>query len=252
MTDQERLYAFAKNIAYPFIREQPFYADNADRCSVLLVGSTATGLCSESSDVDICILCNECVFENIANGTHWVSGRPSEVRIADTQLHYYAISYERLLEKLNGLDDISFYVYGTAIPFCDESGLFEKLKETIHSAQLYSARKEKAYDVLTRRNRAMRAIFKQESDPLMRMRIALEMIEHVLTATALSDNVLFDVRKRFFSTALTGTNGDVLKARIEMLTGLVSDIRGKSNGNAAFAFMQIMDSCIAALVSGGL
>ena len=245
MTAHQRLLGFANETAYPYILNLPIYINHADDVSVLLVGSVATGLCIESSDVDICLLCKEAVFDEIAKGTNWKNGRPTEIEINNTQLHYYAISYENLEQKIADFDDVVFYVYGNAIALNDNAGLFEKIKNLIFNEEIKSQRKSKSVDMLIRRNRALKQIFDKEHDPILRITIGLELIELLLKTVALFDDVPFDKRKRFYSTALTGNLGANLHHKIDCLIASLSEIVREENKEQASVFLQIVDECIA-------
>ena len=53
MTVKEELQKCAFEIAYPYIIKQPIIKDYFENLCFLLVGSVATGLCTEKSDVGI-------------------------------------------------------------------------------------------------------------------------------------------------------------------------------------------------------
>ena len=120
MTIKEKLRKFTFEIAFPYIIQQPIIQNYFENLCFLLVGSAATGLCSEKSDVDICILCTQDIFEIISINTRWLEGRPTETMIDGIQLHYYAISIENVIDKIKKLDDVAHYVYGNAIVIKDK------------------------------------------------------------------------------------------------------------------------------------
>lgn len=244
MTAQEKLYKFATETAYPYILQLPFYLEYREKISILLVGSTATGLCTDTSDVDICLLCKEQIFNDISEGTNWVNGRPTEILIDDIQLHYYAIGYEAIEKKILEYDDISFYVYGNAIALNDNSGLYSKIKNIINDDEIKIKRKNKAIDMLSRRNRALKQILSKESDPILRINIGLEIIELILTAAALLDSVQFDRRKRFYTTALSGKIGNKIIGKVDTLINILSNIGKIDDSENSCIFMQIVDECI--------
>jgi len=244
LTIQEKLITFAKEVAYPYILRLPFYVEHENNISVLLVGSAATGLCTEASDVDICLLCRDHVYNEISKNTNWSNGRPTEVILDKTQLHFYAISFETLEIKITDYDDITFYVYGNATALNDDAGLFIKLKNIIFDEEIINGRKHKALDMLIRRNRALTQILNGESDPILRITIGLEIIEHLLKVTALSDNIMFDKRKRFYNTALIGNIGIMIQPKIDTLLAYLSEISLIDNKDSSSAFLQIVKECI--------
>jgi predicted nucleotidyltransferase len=244
MTTQQRLRNFAEEIAYPYVIQLPFFVEYHNKISILLVGSTATGLCNDNSDVDICFLCDEYVFSDISQGTDWINGRPIEIIIDNVQLHYYAISYETIEKKITEYDDITFYVYGNVVVLNDNSGLYIKVKNMIYNDEIRINRKNKAVDMLIRRNRAFKQIILKESDPILRIRVGLEIIELLLKAIALSDGNEFDMRKKFYTTALTGNKGMKMIYKLDILIDSLSKISKIENSEKSCIFMQIIDDCI--------
>ena len=90
--------------------------------SFVLVGSVASGLCREDSDIDIALVCDEDVYKAISSNKSWSIGRPTETWIDGTQLHYYGISFEQISERLQSLDDVYLYVYTHTIVLKDTQG----------------------------------------------------------------------------------------------------------------------------------
>ena len=78
---QSRLQEFAESKCLPYLLSLPRFASNIERLSFILVGSVATGLCREDSDIDIAIVCDGRTYEVVSNGTQWAIGKPSETRI---------------------------------------------------------------------------------------------------------------------------------------------------------------------------
>lgn len=248
MNIQEKLMKFVYETAFPFIIRQPNIENFSDDISFLLVGSTATGLCSEYSDVDICLLCPQDVFDKISMNTNWVNGRPTEIIIEGIQLHYYAISVDTIINKIKSMDDITFYIYRTAIALNDNSGMFIRIQELIENNDLNKNRKIAAFDILTRRNRALKQVLSQEKDPIIRLRMSLEIIEHLLKAIALTDNLQFDIRKRLYITALLGQHGQNLKCNINNLFSLMGQISNADDKLTTSEFIIIIDDCFAQLI----
>jgi len=249
MNIQEKLIMFAKNIAYPYIQQLPFYIEHENNISVLLVGSAATGLCTESSDVDICILCREYIFNEISANTNWNNGKPTEVILNNMQLHFYAISIETIEKKIVEYDDVTFYIYGNTITLNDNANLICKLENLINNDEIKIERKNKAFDLLIRRNKALAQIFEKEPDPISRISVGMEIIEHLLKNVALSDNTMFDKRKRFYYTALTGKNGMLIKPKIDILLAYLSEISLIENNEKSLSYLYIVNECIDLLKS---
>ncbi len=244
MNIQKNLKRFAFSTAYPYIAQQPTIKEFFNSISFLLVGSTATGLCTEHSDVDICLLCPQNVFDIIATDTQWKHGRPTEVIIDGTQLHYYAISFETVIQKIMSFDDITLYVYGTAEEINDNAKLFSEIKKRIASPELKEARKLRSLDILIRRNRALKQVLLQEKDPICRLRICIELIEHLLSAIALRDDLQFDKRKRLYFTSLKGEHGMMLESKIHTLMSHLGSIGNSENTVIANDFLDILNNCI--------
>jgi predicted nucleotidyltransferase len=249
LTIQQKLFNFAKEVAHPYVLQLPFYIEHENEISVLLVGSVATGTCTDTSDVDICFLCRDNIFCEISKNTDWAKGRPTEIILDNIQLHYYAINFETLEKKIAEYDDVAFYVYGNAIALNDNAGLFDKIKNNIFNDEIKNGRKHKALDMLIRRNRALTQILEIEPDPILRITVGLELIEHLLKVTALSDNAMFDKRKRFYTTALTGNNGMTIKPKIDVLLACLSEISLIDNKDKSSAFLQIVNECIGLIIT---
>lgn len=108
MTIQNKLLEFANEIALPYLLNHEDFQPYKASIDILLVGSSATGLCDEKSDVDICILCNEKVLNEISMKNEWNKGKPSEIIINGIQLHYYATSLENIHNKLKDFNESVF------------------------------------------------------------------------------------------------------------------------------------------------
>lgn len=208
------------------------------------MGSAATGLCTEHSDVDICLLCPQNIFDRISIDTKWINGRPTEVIINGIQLHYYAISTESVIQKIRNMDDVTLYVYGTAVAINDNAKLLSDIQRQITNPELIESRKLNALDILTKRNRALKQVLLQEKDPICRLRICLELIERLLTVIALTDNLQFDKRKRFYITALKGRHGTTLKDKINSLLSFLGTVSNGDDMETTNEFLQIFDYCL--------
>ena len=244
MSIQEKLVSFALERAYPYIKEQPPIKDFPDRISFILVGSSATGFCDEWSDVDICLLCGKDVFDTISEGTRWVEGRPTEVILDGTQLHYYAVSTDTLERKIAEADESACYVYGTAKVIDDAAGLYRSIAEKLRDPELLARRYAKETDMLRRRQRALHYVLDREKDPMARIGICAELIERLLKCTALCDGREYDCRKRLYQTALQGAAGEALKPDVDKLFSLIGPVCYAENKAEAFEFARVFDSCV--------
>ena len=250
MSVQEKLKTFAFEKAYPYIIEQPVINDHLPDISFILVGSSATGLCTEDSDVDICLICGQNVYDIISVGTRWKEGRPTEVILDGTQLHYYAVSVEEVDKKIAAMDDQACYVYGNAIVINDRADRYRPIAEKIHSPELLSQRFEKEYDMLKRRRGAVRSVLYKDTDPMLRLRIGTEIIERLLKCIALFDGREYDPRKRLYQTALQGMTGEVLKTYVDTMISLSGAICQASDQKKIDAFMEALDHCVEYLCVG--
>lgn len=241
---QKKLMKFAFETAYPYIIEQSIIKDHFDSISFILVGSTTTGLCTVDSDVDICLLCPQNIFDIIAINTKWINGRPTEVVIDGIQLHYYAISIESVIRNIEKMDDRTLYVYGTAVVINDSPKLFNNIQKLIVNPELIEKRKNSTFDMLTRRNRALKQVLLKERDPILRLRMCLELIDLLLAAIALTDNQQFDKRKKFYITALKGQCGMKLMNKIDSLLSLLGNVSNVGDMKTTNKFLEIFDYCI--------
>lgn len=208
---QKRLLDFARSECLPWLQQQDAIAPHRNFIAFVLVGSVATGLCREDSDVDIALVCSRWIYENISRDTRWEMGRPTEVILKGTQLHYYGIPLNRLEQKLGELDDVYIYVYGNAVVLKDEEGLFEDLlkRHPVNSRKVWKTRTRGKLDMLLRRRKALEQSI-ESGDPIAFSTILLEVLVRCLKVTALLDHVPFDPRKRLFSTATSGSLGGEL------------------------------------------
>lgn len=244
MTIQDKLKQFAYNTAYPYIMQQPNIERYLKDICFLLVGSSATGLCTEHSDVDICLLCKQEVFDDISVDTKWLEGKPTEVIIDGIQLHYYAMSINTVVDKIKSFDDITLYVYSNACVMKDNADIYSDIFILINSDEIKGPRYNKAVDTLTRRRRALEQVLKREQDPILRIRISLELVEHLIVCIALKDDLQFDKRKRLYQTALQGNRGSKLRPQIDKLLLLLGEIGDYSAAQNTADFLIIFDYCI--------
>ncbi|MCH4886297.1 hypothetical protein EZV73_01895 [Acidaminobacter sp. JC074] len=244
MTVQQKLFDFAKKVALPYLLELEALQPYKDDFDILLVGSVATGLCSEKSDVDMCILFNQDIVDEIPILNNWKYGKPSEKIINGKQLHFYATSLDFIHEKLEQFDESVFYLYNTSKHLYKGNGGCRQLKELL---ELYSSNPERlsiSMNKLISRRRALGKIFSDSEDPVLRMEMGLEIIEHLIRTTAQYDQVGYDRRKRLYQTGLQGKMGKSIKGDIDVLISLVSHISDCKNFDASKAFEDIVDQCI--------
>lgn len=222
---QERLQEFARSVALPYLMELPKIKPHADDQSFVLVGSAAAGLCREDSDVDVAIVCDKAVYNAISAGESWSEGRPAEVSLQGTQLHYYAIAFQYIEEKAAALDDGALYLYGSAVILSDPSGHYETLLNRLRQIgpEVRKERLEGKLDMLLRRMRALEGCASQ-GDDLLTAEIYLEIIRRTLKIVALLDDVPFNPRKRLVATALTGSLGRRLEGAIRGLFSRLGDV----------------------------
>jgi len=215
---QARLLKFAESKCLPYLLERPEFNDYLEKLSFVLVGSVPTGFCNENSDIDIAIVCNEETYKSISSNTAWDKGKPSEVYLDNIQLHYYAITFNRIEDRLKELDDIYLYVYGNCIILKEPNNQYtERFKGLFpYISEVRKQRLEGKLDMLLRRYRGFKSAF-NEIDILMIARICLELITLCLKTIALLDNVPFDPRKRLFNMALSGNLGCQLDSKMRQL-----------------------------------
>jgi len=222
---QTRLLEFAESECLPYLSKLPRIARCVDKISFALVGSVATGLCSEDSDVDIALVCDKQTYEDISQGTPWSEGRPSEVSLSGNQLHFYGISFEKIEEGLRSLDDVYLYVYGNARVLSDPHGEYERRLASMlpDAPRVRKERLEGKLDMLLRRTEALKQSLGGE-DPIVAASICLELITLVVNVAALLDNISFDPRKRLLKTALGGKLGRRIEPMVRDLFAPVGEL----------------------------
>ena len=233
----KRLLDVAKTECLPYLVTRQEIAPCQDRIAFVLVGSVATGLCQEDSDVDIALICDQDMYEVISKGTRWVAGRPTEVTVNHTQLHYYGVTFEQITGRLQDLDDVYLYVYTHAIVLQDKRGNYTRRLSKMLSADpgVRKQRIEGKLDMLLRRSRALKSCI-QGGDPVAVAKVSLEAITLCLKVIALLDDVPFDPRKRLFKTAVSGPLGTRLAEDIRQLFHELGALDTVENGTDGRAF----------------
>ena len=210
--NQIRLIKFAKDKGLPYILNIPKINKLKDSICFLLVGSTATGLCDEHSDVDISLICKEDIFNEIAQGERWNSNRPSEILIENTQLHFYGVSLNNVIKKMVDLDDNSLYIYSNGIILKDNLGIYDRYiapNRSFNEENRMKRLKTKLHTLIMRSS-VLKSLLKNKLDRQVILGLYLEVIRECLKVIALLDNIEFDPRKRLYITALTGELGCTL------------------------------------------
>ena len=215
---QGYLLNFAKSTGLNYLYQQDIISPSRDEISFVLVGSAATGLCRENSDVDLALVCDEEIYKIISSNTPWDKERPSEIIIKDVRLHYYGISFEKILSKLSDLDDIAFYIYLNVVILEDKKNKYQEeiLDKFKNNYEVRKQRIEGKMDMLLRRSKALNYAI-EYNDRLVIAKIVLEIMNLILKVIALLDDVQFDPRKRLYNTALTGTLGQNLSGEIRQI-----------------------------------
>lgn len=250
MSIQETLITFAFEKAYPYIAERPVIKDHLSRISFILVGSAATGLCNAESDVDICLICDPDTFQVIAEGTRWLNGRPTEVILDGTQLHYYGISTEKLNQKITDLDYLTFYVYRNALVINDGPGLYKHIAQRLCDPDLQSKRLQREVDMLGRRKNSLHYVLNSDTDPMVRIEMCAELLKRLLMCIALFDGRECDSRKRPYRTALLGKTGRELTHQIDELFSLLSSVCNPDHHKEAASFLRLFDDCFDRICQG--
>jgi len=245
--DQSRLKRLAITKCLPCLLDMPAFKPYLDRLSFVLVGSVATGLAGESSDIDIAIVCDKEIFTAISGEMPWDEGRPSEMRMNGIQLHYYAIMFDSIENKLRELDDVYFYVYGSALILRDPTGRYKLLLDRMDTRvpEVRRQRLEGKLDMLMRRCEALRSSL-VEGDIVTIGRICLELITLCLKVTALLDDIPFDPRKRLFRTALRGRLGKQVESKMYELFSCLGTLGKMCDDSdlASFAFPDVLSEVV--------
>ena len=199
----------------PFLSNLPVFRPYAERACFLLVGSAATGLCEEGSDVDIAVVCDADVYEKVSEGQPWAEGRPSQEILDGTQLHYFAVDCDEIERRLKQLDDLWLYLYSHAIVLRDTTGLWASRFAALlaQMPEVRRTRVEGKLDMLRRRS----SVLAEVPDIHALAAVCLENISLCLKVIGLLDDVAFDPRKRMFATALQGNLGRRLEPQIREL-----------------------------------
>lgn len=226
---QSRLIDIAQTKCLPYLLNLPFLKRFIDRIAFVVVGSVANGLCSGKSDIDIALLCDNETFSSISHDTRWSQGRPTEIILDGTQLHYYAIPIENIREGLTNLDDQYLYIYSTVIILKDESDIYSTyiVPHTANNVDIRRRRIIGTFEALQCRRKALESCV-ADKDIYVISQLCLELIGLILKATSLIEGNQYDPRKRPIRTALSGRIGKELDSEIRTLfrsIGTLHDMR---------------------------
>lgn len=247
MEIQEKLYTFAKFVACPYVRNLDAVRPHLYNVSIVLVGSVATGICSEKSDVDLCVLCTRKIYNEIFPLIEWNSGKYMELTISGIKTRYYLGCIEDVCDGLLKNDDLIFYLYNYAKVLDDISGAYKNLRKFIAEQQIIAKRKKHVNNSMIKRRRALTKYLDMYTDPFGRLMVAQDTIRTLLRAIASYDNIPFDPKKHPYHTALAGSTGSVLKPCINDLLNSIPRIIKDGDEVARKEFIMLVDNCISAI-----
>lgn len=231
MDHRTRLYNFASTRCIAYLIQDPILAPYANRLSVVLVGSVATGLCDDRSDIDIALVCDDQTYGLVSAGTDWASGRPTEVILGGVQLHYYAISLNEIAHRIHDLDDLSIHIYLAGVPLIDPGEQYARLIAGIDKVALHERRLKHARGHLERRLRVLEDDL-SAIDRLALAALLVELTRLVVKTIALIDGVAFDPRKRILATGLSGPLGQRMQPAIMELLADLGELGTDLDGRA--------------------
>ncbi len=247
MDTSEKLFAFAKYVACPYVRHLDAVKPHLYNLSIILVGSVATGICSADSDVDICILCPKKIYNDIYSQVEWNNGKYMELTISGISTRYYLETIEDVCDGLMKLDDLTFYLYNYSQPLDDISGAHKNLKKFIADQQIVAKRKKHIHNSMLKRRRALTKYLDSYTDPFGRVIVAQDTIRTLLRAIATYDSIPFDPKKHPYETALAGATGKFLKPCVDDILACLSKITDVSNSAVRKDFIALVDNCITAI-----
>lgn len=164
--------------------------------------------------------------------------------IDNTQLHYWAIGYDYLAERIQQFDEILLDGYGNALVLNDNSGLYAKIRQMIFDKDAQAKRKQLVAANLIEANEELNQALTTGNDPVYKISTGINVITSLLKAIALSDNILYDPQKRLYTTALAGKTGKRLSGKIDRLLASLTEIGKAGNATAATTYMQIVADCM--------
>lgn len=247
MQIKDKFVTFAKFLACPYVLNLDAVKPYVNEVSIILVGSVATGICNPSSDVDLCIMCPRETYNKIAPCLDRNAGKYMEMSISGVKTRYYMEAIEDIVEGLNKLDDLTFYLYNFAIPLDDVSGAYKNMQKYISDQHLVARRKEHVFRSMLRRRRALSLYLDSYKDPFGRITMAHDLIKAILRAIAVYDNLPYDPKKHPYQTALSGPTGQFLQPCIDELMSYISRISRAEDSIAQKEFIALADNCISAV-----
>lgn len=234
MECHDRLLQIAELHCIPYLQSLPRFRSMDEKLIFLLVGSVAHGLCNEHSDIDIAVVCDEPTYAEISIETEWSKGRPTEVVIAGTQLHFYGLTLNEIRKRIEALDDHAIFNYLGARVMQDPCGRYAEMLGMIDTSELHDRRIHHAATLLLRRL----SVFDKELpsyDPLVMASISVELITLLVKTIAVLDATSFDPRKRPVATGLRGALGQHLKLDVLGLFPAIAEL-GQSEPNEPWSF----------------
>jgi hypothetical protein len=229
MEYHDRMLRFAESLCAPHLLQLPRFSPCADRLILLAVGSVADGFCNERSDIDIAVVTDDVTYQEIATGTEWSQGKPSEATVDGMPVHFYGTTLSEIKERLAALEDFAIYSYLSARVLRDPHGEYAAMIDALDLDDMRARRTERSAADLTRR---LTVFDKQPSsyDPLTLTALAAELTKLLVRTIALLDDVPFDPRKRPVLTGLSGQLGDELKPEILALFGTLAELEQPDAG----------------------
>ena len=247
MVDRDKLLAFAKYFACPFVLNLDAVRPYTHEVSILLVGSLATGMNTEQSNVDICILCKKKTAQLIDGEMNWSGNHSTELTINGVRTRYYIAELETVLRDLTKYDDLAFYLYGNAIPLDDVSGAYKKLQQYIAEERLEAKRKRYIFSSLLMKRREVSAYFEVSADRAGHMIRSAELLKALLRAISAFDGNPFDPGKYPYQSAVRGKMGKVLQPGIDAVLSYMGRLADAKDETAHKEFIRLVDNCISAI-----
>lgn len=247
MAIKDKFVTFAQFLACPYILNFDAIKPYVNSISVLLVGSVSAGICTPSSNVDICLLCTRDTVNKISPDIEFNSGKYVEMTISGVNTRFYFDAIEDVLEGLNKMDDSTFFSYLYAIPLDDVSGAYKHLQKYIIDNKLIEKRKKHVYNHMMRRRRNLNSYLENCADKFGRITVAQDTLKCVLRAAAVFDNVPYDPKKHIYETALAGQTGQRIKPCIDSLIELMYRISLADDLPAQQEFISLVDTCISSI-----
>ncbi len=247
MDIRDQFISFARYLACPYVTNLDAVKPYVNSISVVLVGSVASGICNSQSNVDLCILCSRDTYNLIYPNVEWNAGKYVEMAISGVKTRYYLEIVDNVLEGLNKLDDLTYYLYTSAIPLDDISGAFKQIQKYIAEQKLVERHQKHVYNHMLKRRRSLSSYLDEYRDPFGRLMSAQDALRCLIRGISVYDNVPFDPKKHPYETALSGQTGKYLKPCIDELLNLMSRLAVADDTAAQKDFLRLIDNCISVI-----